>query len=54
MVKLIKLIKALMLRGNMFCCFLAENSTDIIGDPLEGTSVWFWNNTDLVRLSPFI
>ncbi|XP_026042266.1 solute carrier family 4 member 4a isoform X3 [Astatotilapia calliptera] len=24
-----------------------ENSTDIIGDPLEGTSDWFWNNTDL-------
>uniref|UniRef100_A0A665WBH4 Anion exchange protein n=1 Tax=Echeneis naucrates TaxID=173247 RepID=A0A665WBH4_ECHNA len=24
-----------------------ENSTDIIGDPLEGSSVWFWNNTDL-------
>lgn len=54
MVKLIKRIKALMLRGNTFCCFLAENSTDIIGDPLEGTSDWFWNNTDLVRLSPFI
>ncbi|XP_035853393.1 solute carrier family 4 member 4a isoform X7 [Sander lucioperca] len=24
-----------------------ENNTDIIGDPLEGTSVWYWNNTDL-------
>lgn len=24
-----------------------ENSTDIIGDPLEGTSVWYWNNTGL-------
>ncbi|XP_042343631.1 solute carrier family 4 member 4a isoform X3 [Plectropomus leopardus] len=24
-----------------------ENSTDIIGDPLDGTSLWFWNNTDL-------
>ncbi|XP_070690482.1 solute carrier family 4 member 4a isoform X2 [Pempheris klunzingeri] len=24
-----------------------ENSTDIVGDPLEGTSVWYWNNTDL-------
>ncbi|XP_054867162.1 solute carrier family 4 member 4a isoform X1 [Amphiprion ocellaris] len=24
-----------------------ENSTEIIGDPLEGTSVWYWNNTDL-------
>ncbi|XP_018543988.1 solute carrier family 4 member 4a isoform X2 [Lates calcarifer] len=24
-----------------------ENSTDIISDPLEGTSVWYWNNTDL-------
>ncbi|XP_037634080.1 solute carrier family 4 member 4a isoform X4 [Sebastes umbrosus] len=24
-----------------------ENSTDVIGDPLEGTSVWYWNNTDL-------
>ncbi|KAM4615748.1 solute carrier family 4 member 4a [Polymixia lowei] len=26
---------------------ILENSTDVIGDPLEGTSVWFWNNTDL-------
>ncbi|XP_032373030.1 solute carrier family 4 member 4a isoform X7 [Etheostoma spectabile] len=24
-----------------------ENSTDIAGDPLEGPSVWYWNNTDL-------
>ncbi|XP_065822759.1 solute carrier family 4 member 4a isoform X1 [Labrus bergylta] len=24
-----------------------ENSSTIIGDPLEGTSVWYWNNTDL-------
>ncbi|XP_067427872.1 solute carrier family 4 member 4a isoform X1 [Thunnus thynnus] len=24
-----------------------ENSTDIIGDPMEGTSVWYWNNTGL-------
>ncbi|XP_028269380.1 solute carrier family 4 member 4a isoform X2 [Parambassis ranga] len=24
-----------------------ENSTEIIGDPLDGTSVWYWNNTDL-------
>ncbi|XP_041643400.1 solute carrier family 4 member 4a isoform X3 [Cheilinus undulatus] len=24
-----------------------ENSSEIIGDPLEGTSVWYWNNTDL-------
>ncbi|XP_023270172.1 electrogenic sodium bicarbonate cotransporter 1-like isoform X2 [Seriola lalandi dorsalis] len=24
-----------------------ENSTDIVGDPLEGTAVWYWNNTDL-------
>ncbi|XP_062273963.1 solute carrier family 4 member 4a isoform X4 [Scomber scombrus] len=24
-----------------------ENSTDIIGDPLEGSSAWYWNNTDL-------
>ncbi|XP_068166155.1 solute carrier family 4 member 4a isoform X4 [Antennarius striatus] len=24
-----------------------ENSTDIIGDPLEGTSSWYWNITDL-------
>ncbi|KAM7415647.1 hypothetical protein PAMA_017936 [Pampus argenteus] len=24
-----------------------ENSTDIIVDPLDGTSVWYWNNTDL-------
>ncbi|KAG7220442.1 hypothetical protein INR49_003311 [Caranx melampygus] len=34
-----------------FCLVLvatdAKNSTDIVGDPLEGTSVWFWNNTDL-------
>lgn len=51
---MVKRIKALMLRGNMFCCFLAENSTDIIGDPLEGTSDWFWNNTDLVRLSFYL
>lgn len=27
----------------------AENSTEIFGDPLEGTSVWIWNNTGLVR-----
>ncbi|KAM3610929.1 uncharacterized protein V6R79_010755 [Siganus canaliculatus] len=26
---------------------ILENSTDIIGDPLEGTSIWYWNNTDL-------
>ncbi|XP_029294885.1 electrogenic sodium bicarbonate cotransporter 1 isoform X3 [Cottoperca gobio] len=26
---------------------ILENTTDIIGDPLEGTSVWYWNNTDL-------
>lgn len=32
----------------------AENSTDIIGDPLEGTSVWYWNNTDLVSFPVFI
>ncbi|XP_060894256.1 solute carrier family 4 member 4a isoform X6 [Labrus mixtus] len=24
-----------------------ENSSTIVGDPLEGTSVWYWNNTDL-------
>ncbi|KAM9858213.1 solute carrier family 4 member 4a isoform 1-T1 [Aulostomus maculatus] len=24
-----------------------ENSTDIIADPMEGTSIWYWNNTDL-------
>ncbi|XP_030579367.1 solute carrier family 4 member 4a isoform X4 [Archocentrus centrarchus] len=24
-----------------------ENSTELVGDPLEGTSVWIWNNTDL-------
>uniref|UniRef100_UPI0037E7ADD2 solute carrier family 4 member 4a isoform X2 n=1 Tax=Semicossyphus pulcher TaxID=241346 RepID=UPI0037E7ADD2 len=24
-----------------------ENSSEIVGDPLEGTSVWYWNNTDL-------
>ncbi|XP_035495762.1 solute carrier family 4 member 4a isoform X1 [Scophthalmus maximus] len=24
-----------------------ENSTDLTGDPLDGTSVWIWNNTDL-------
>uniref|UniRef100_A0A665WCK0 Anion exchange protein n=1 Tax=Echeneis naucrates TaxID=173247 RepID=A0A665WCK0_ECHNA len=28
-------------------CMAPANSTDIIGDPLEGSSVWFWNNTDL-------
>lgn len=28
---------------------LAENSTEDFGDPLEGTSVWIWNNTGLVR-----
>ncbi|KAG7490246.1 electrogenic sodium bicarbonate cotransporter 1 isoform X2 [Solea senegalensis] len=26
---------------------VAENTTDILGDPLEGTSVWYWNNTGL-------
>ncbi|XP_030579366.1 solute carrier family 4 member 4a isoform X3 [Archocentrus centrarchus] len=26
---------------------IAENSTELVGDPLEGTSVWIWNNTDL-------
>ncbi|XP_068995209.1 solute carrier family 4 member 4a isoform X2 [Embiotoca jacksoni] len=26
---------------------ILENTTEIIGDPLEGTSVWYWNNTDL-------
>lgn len=29
-------------------CF-PENSTEIFGDPLEGTSVWIWNNTGLVK-----
>nr|XP_057925723.1 solute carrier family 4 member 4a isoform X2 [Doryrhamphus excisus] len=24
-----------------------ENNSDFSGDPLEGTSIWFWNNTDL-------
>ncbi|XP_077376782.1 solute carrier family 4 member 4a isoform X6 [Festucalex cinctus] len=24
-----------------------ENNSDFTGDPLEGTSIWFWNNTDL-------
>ncbi|XP_068422743.1 solute carrier family 4 member 4a isoform X1 [Clinocottus analis] len=24
-----------------------ENSSDVIDDPLEGTSVWIWNSTDL-------
>ncbi|XP_029914987.1 solute carrier family 4 member 4a isoform X3 [Myripristis murdjan] len=24
-----------------------ENTTDIVGDPMDGTSVWYWNNTDL-------
>ncbi|XP_061135729.1 solute carrier family 4 member 4a isoform X3 [Syngnathus typhle] len=24
-----------------------ENNSDFVGDPLEGTSIWFWNNTDL-------
>uniref|UniRef100_A0A4W6FR02 Anion exchange protein n=1 Tax=Lates calcarifer TaxID=8187 RepID=A0A4W6FR02_LATCA len=28
-------------------CMAPANSTDIISDPLEGTSVWYWNNTDL-------
>ncbi|XP_053181891.1 solute carrier family 4 member 4a isoform X6 [Scomber japonicus] len=28
-------------------CMAPANSTDIIGDPLEGSSVWYWNNTDL-------
>lgn len=28
---------------------LAENSTENFEDPLEGTSVWIWNNTGLVR-----
>ncbi|XP_030272640.1 solute carrier family 4 member 4a isoform X3 [Sparus aurata] len=26
---------------------ILENSTDIISDPLEGTSIWYFNNTDL-------
>ncbi|XP_003975119.2 solute carrier family 4 member 4a isoform X3 [Takifugu rubripes] len=26
---------------------VVENSTEIFGDPLEGTSVWIWNNTGL-------
>lgn len=37
-------------------CFVfvfAENSTTVIGDPLEDTSLWFWNNTDLVSFSVF-
>ncbi|XP_061674586.1 solute carrier family 4 member 4a [Syngnathoides biaculeatus] len=24
-----------------------ENNSEFTGDPLEGTSIWFWNNTDL-------
>ncbi|CAJ1069404.1 solute carrier family 4 member 4a isoform X3 [Xyrichtys novacula] len=24
-----------------------ENTTEVVGDPLEGTSVWYWNNTGL-------
>ncbi|XP_074527150.1 electrogenic sodium bicarbonate cotransporter 1-like [Halichoeres trimaculatus] len=24
-----------------------ENSTEVIGDSSEGTSIWYWNNTDL-------
>ncbi|XP_034397263.1 solute carrier family 4 member 4a isoform X2 [Cyclopterus lumpus] len=24
-----------------------ENSSDVVGDPLDGTSVWIWNATDL-------
>ncbi|KAM7018637.1 solute carrier family 4 member 4a isoform 8-T9 [Tautogolabrus adspersus] len=24
-----------------------ENSSTIVGNPLEGTSIWYWNNTDL-------
>ncbi|XP_034548227.1 solute carrier family 4 member 4a isoform X2 [Notolabrus celidotus] len=26
---------------------ILENSSEVVGDPLEGTSVWYWNNTDL-------
>uniref|UniRef100_A0A8D3ASR6 Anion exchange protein n=1 Tax=Scophthalmus maximus TaxID=52904 RepID=A0A8D3ASR6_SCOMX len=29
------------------CLCMAPNSTDLTGDPLDGTSVWIWNNTDL-------
>uniref|UniRef100_A0A671W2S7 Anion exchange protein n=1 Tax=Sparus aurata TaxID=8175 RepID=A0A671W2S7_SPAAU len=29
------------------CLCMAPNSTDIISDPLEGTSIWYFNNTDL-------
>uniref|UniRef100_A0A665WDC6 Anion exchange protein n=1 Tax=Echeneis naucrates TaxID=173247 RepID=A0A665WDC6_ECHNA len=29
------------------CLCMAPAVLDIIGDPLEGSSVWFWNNTDL-------
>lgn len=37
---------------NCAMCFsLTENTTEIIGDPMEGTSVWLWNNTDLVGFS---
>lgn len=32
---------------------LAENSTEDFRDPLEGTSVWIWNNTGLVSLNEF-
>uniref|UniRef100_A0A8D3EF42 Anion exchange protein n=1 Tax=Scophthalmus maximus TaxID=52904 RepID=A0A8D3EF42_SCOMX len=28
-------------------CMAPANSTDLTGDPLDGTSVWIWNNTDL-------
>ncbi|XP_046871925.1 solute carrier family 4 member 4a isoform X1 [Hypomesus transpacificus] len=26
---------------------ILENSTEVLGDPLDGTSVWYFNNTDL-------
>lgn len=35
-------------------CVFAENSTTVIGNPLEDASVWFWNNTDMVNVLCFI
>lgn len=41
-------VKDLCWKEAFFFFLFSENSTEIIGDPLEGVSVWFWNNTDLV------
>uniref|UniRef100_A0A667Y2B3 Anion exchange protein n=1 Tax=Myripristis murdjan TaxID=586833 RepID=A0A667Y2B3_9TELE len=29
------------------CLCMAPAVLDIVGDPMDGTSVWYWNNTDL-------